>query len=69
MICGQFNFAGLLAAFVAVLAAAVQYDKDLDWALQRARELGFPVTETKTPALYKTFVNWLVTKRKPKDEL
>lgn len=56
-------------SYVAVLAAALQYDKDLEWALRRSRELGFHVTESKTPEIYKTYVNWLVTKRQAKDEL
>ncbi|KAK7486539.1 hypothetical protein BaRGS_00022205 [Batillaria attramentaria] len=61
---------GKRAAYVAVLAAAVQYDKDLEWALRRSRELGFAVSKTKTPELYRTYVDWLVTKRKPpKEEL
>lgn len=59
---------GQRAAYVAVLAAAIQHDKDLDWAFRRSRELGFPVTQTKTPEIYRTFVDWLVNKRKPPRE-
>jgi hypothetical protein len=29
-----------------VLAAALQYDKDFTWALQRINELGFEVSQT-----------------------
>ncbi|KAL8589356.1 hypothetical protein ACOMHN_021508 [Nucella lapillus] len=56
-------------SYVAVLAAAMQYNKDLDWALRRSRELGFHVTESKTPEIYNTYVKWLVTRRLAKDEL
>ncbi|XP_052061151.1 uncharacterized protein LOC127701307 [Mytilus californianus] len=37
---------GQRTAFMGVLAAAVQYNKDLQWALKRIRELGFTVNET-----------------------
>lgn len=58
------------AAYVAVLAAAVQYGKDLEWALRRGRELGFVISKTKTPEIYRTYVDWLVTKRDhPREEL
>ncbi|XP_076469093.1 uncharacterized protein LOC143299660 [Babylonia areolata] len=56
-------------AYVSVVAAAVQYDKDLSWALRRSRELGFVVTKSKTPEIYGTYVDWLVTRRQTKDEL
>ncbi|KAK7101512.1 uncharacterized protein [Littorina saxatilis] len=60
---------GKRAAYVAVLAAAVQYDMDFDWAVRRIQELGFEVSKNKTPEIYRTYVNWLVTRRQPKDEL
>ncbi|XP_025107782.1 uncharacterized protein LOC112572361 [Pomacea canaliculata] len=60
---------GARAAYVAVLVAAVQYDKDLDWALRRSRELGFGVSGDQTPEIYDTYYKWLVTKRQKKEEL
>lgn len=59
---------GKRAAYVAVLAAAVQYDKGLDWALRRALEMGYEVSEKKTPEIYQTYAYWLVT-LKNRDEL
>jgi hypothetical protein len=55
-------------AYVAVLAAALQYDKDLEWAIRRSRELGFEIHEGKNAELYRAYVYWLVTKR-TRDEL
>ncbi|CAC5425608.1 unnamed protein product [Mytilus coruscus] len=46
---------GKRAAFIGVLAAAVQYNKDLQWALKRINELGFTVNETSFSDVYKMY--------------
>ncbi|CAC5396594.1 unnamed protein product [Mytilus coruscus] len=46
---------GQRTAFMGVLAAAVQYNKDLQWALKRIRELGFTVNETSFSDVYKMY--------------
>ncbi|XP_071151849.1 uncharacterized protein [Mytilus edulis] len=46
---------GKRAAFIGVLAAALQYSKDLPWALKRINELGFTVNETSCSDVYKMY--------------
>lgn len=46
-------------AYMSVLASAVQYNKDFNWALKRIRELGFYVSPTKQPDVYEMFAAWL----------
>ncbi|XP_069142054.1 uncharacterized protein [Argopecten irradians] len=46
-------------AYMTVLAAALQYNKDLDWALQRTRELGFIVSPTEHKDVYLMYSAWL----------
>ncbi|VDI38651.1 uncharacterized protein LOC143079678 isoform X1 [Mytilus galloprovincialis] len=46
---------GQRTAFMGVLAAAVQYNKDLQWALKRIHELGFTVNETTFSDVYKMY--------------
>ncbi|XP_041350058.1 uncharacterized protein LOC121369202 [Gigantopelta aegis] len=50
---------GKRAAYFAVAAAAVQYNKTLDWALTRLRELGFTVSAKKEPFIYQSYVKVL----------
>ncbi|XP_071174471.1 uncharacterized protein [Mytilus edulis] len=50
---------GQRTAFMGVLAAAVQYNKDLQWALKRIHELGFTVNETTFSDVYKMYNNVL----------
>ncbi|XP_033745050.1 uncharacterized protein LOC117330705 isoform X2 [Pecten maximus] len=58
-------------AYMTVLAAALQYNKDLNWALQRTRELGFVVSPTEHKDVYLMYAAWLDTKKfnSTKDEL
>jgi hypothetical protein len=43
-----------------VLAAALQYDKDFTWALQRINELGFKVSQTSSLSdVYDMYSGWL----------
>ncbi|XP_060064661.1 uncharacterized protein LOC132545013 isoform X2 [Ylistrum balloti] len=58
-------------AYMTVLAAALQYNKDLDWALQRTRELGFVVSPTEHKDVFLMYTAWLRLKNfnSSKDEL
>ncbi|KAK3101650.1 hypothetical protein FSP39_005201 [Pinctada imbricata] len=59
-------------AYMSVLAAALQYDKDMRWALKRLRELGFEVSSTKKKDIYNMYQAWLDKEnynRTDKDEL
>ncbi|XP_021362352.1 uncharacterized protein LOC110456117 isoform X1 [Mizuhopecten yessoensis] len=58
-------------AYMTVLAAALQYNKDLDWALQRTRELGFVVSPTEHKDVYLMYAAWLDSNKfnSTKDEL
>ncbi|XP_050411917.2 uncharacterized protein LOC126826863 [Patella vulgata] len=47
------------AGLLSILAAAEQYDKDLTWALRRSRELGYEVSEEKSPTVYEIYLNVL----------
>lgn len=50
---------GKRVAFIAVLAAALQYDKDFQWALKRIHELGFPVNQNSNRDVYDMYSAWL----------
>ena len=56
-------------AFMAVLAAALQYEKDFIWALQRINELGFKVSKTKNRDVYEMYSAWLDPDCSKKTEL
>ncbi|KAL5014405.1 hypothetical protein ScPMuIL_008675 [Solemya velum] len=59
---------GKRGGFFAVLAAALQYGKDMDWALKRIAELGFEVSPQKHSDVYKLFSAYLNSKN-VKEEL
>ncbi|KAL3852753.1 hypothetical protein ACJMK2_016370 [Sinanodonta woodiana] len=46
-------------AYVGVLAAALQHNKDFSWALKRIRELGFEVGPDKDMDVYEMYKVWL----------
>lgn len=55
---------GKRAALMGVLAAALQYGKDLNWALQRINELGFKVNGTDSfTDVYNMYSGWLKPKQ------
>ena len=49
----------IISAYMAVLTAAIQYEKDMEWAMKRVRELGFNVGPTKKKDVYYMFQYWL----------
>ena len=56
---------------MSVLAAALQYNKDMKWALKRLRELGFEISQTKKKDIYNMYEVWLdrESNRTNRDEL
>lgn len=60
---------GKRVAFIGVLAAALQYEKNFDWALQRIAELGFEVSRTKNRDVYEMYSAWLSPDHGNKTEL
>lgn len=59
----------VISAYIGVLAAALQYDKDFNWAIQRIAELGFEVSRTKNRDVYEMFSAWLNPDHGNKTEL
>ncbi|OWF55707.1 uncharacterized protein LOC110456030 [Mizuhopecten yessoensis] len=47
------------AAYLTVLAAALQDGQDLNWALSKLDEIGFPVGPMTSPDVYRMYVAWL----------
>ncbi|XP_076080801.1 uncharacterized protein LOC143051768 [Mytilus galloprovincialis] len=60
---------GKRVAFMAVLAAALQHEKDFKWALKRINELGFEVSRTKNRDVYEMYSAWLNPDHGNKTEL
>lgn len=54
---------------MAVLAAALQHEKDFKWALKRINELGFEVSRTKNRDVYEMYSAWLNPDHGNKTEL
>ncbi|KAK3104056.1 hypothetical protein FSP39_024067 [Pinctada imbricata] len=50
---------GMRAGLFAVLAAALQHDKDMQWAQKRIRELGFEVSPSVHSDVYEIYKHWL----------
>ncbi|KAJ8302208.1 hypothetical protein KUTeg_021195 [Tegillarca granosa] len=59
---------GKRVAYIAVLAAALEHDKDLTWALKRIRELGFYVSDTHRKDVYDMYTAYLSNKSKKTPE-